>query len=183
LTAGRQSSDPPAEHRSSAPSHLGYGILTISSSRSLEEDESGQRAAELAEASGGGPVERRLVTDDTTAIRRAVQELLADPAIDVLVVTGGTGFSPCDRTPEAVAPLLERRIEGFGELFRQLSFGQVGAAAMLSRALAGVVAGKAVFVVPGSPKAVELAMERLILPEAGHLVGQVRREARAPEGL
>jgi molybdenum cofactor biosynthesis protein B len=94
----------------------------------------------------------------------------------VVVVTGGTGVSPSDVTPEAVAPLLERRLDGFGERFRALSFAQVGAASMLSRALAGTAGKAAVFVIPGSPAAVELALQSLILPIAAHLVGQLRRE-------
>ena len=99
------------------------------------------------------------------------------PEVDVVVLTGGTGFSPRDITLAAVGPLLERPVEGFGELFRMLSYQQVGAAAMLSRAAAGLIEGRAVFLLPGSPKAVALAMEKLILPETGHLLGQVRREA------
>jgi len=120
------------------------------------------------------------------AIRDAVGRLLEAPEVDVVVTTGGTGFSPRDVTLEAVGPLLERPIEGFGELFRMLSYQQVGAAAMLSRAAAGIIAGgggaKALFLLPGSPKAVALALEKLILPEAGHLLGQARRpQAPIPE--
>jgi molybdopterin adenylyltransferase len=171
------SEPPPQAHRRTAPVDLGYAVLTVSSSRGLDEDESGQRAVELAERAGARVVERRVVADDAAAIRAALAELLARMEVDVVVINGGTGISPGDLTPEAVSPLLERHLDGFGELFRALSFEQVGAAAMLSRALAGVIAAKAVFVVPGSPRAVELAMERLILPEAAHLVGQARRRA------
>jgi molybdenum cofactor biosynthesis protein B len=101
--------------------------------------------------------------------------MLARPGVDVVVATGGTGFSPRDLTLEAVAPLFDRPLEGFGELFRMLSYQQVGAAAMLSRAAAGLIGDRAVFLLPGSPKAVTLAMEALILPEAGHLLSQARR--------
>ena len=101
------------------------------------------------------------------------------PGVDVVVTTGGTGFSPRDVTLEAVGPMLERPVEGFGELFRMLSYSQVGAAAMLSRAAAGLVGTRAVFLLPGSPKAVVLAMEALILPEAAHLLGQARRTLTA----
>ena len=121
-------------------------------------------------------VERRLVSDDEVAIAGAVVELLSAGGVDVVVVTGGTGVSPSDVTPEAVAPLLERRLDGFGELFRSLSFAEIGPAALLSRAFAGTARGRAVFVLPGSPAAVELAMRRLVLPAAPHLVGQLRRE-------
>ncbi len=113
--------------------------------------------------------------DEIVAVRAAAGELLRRDEVDVLVLSGGTGFGPRDLTLEAAAPLIERRIDGFGELFRMLSCEEVGAAAMLSRADAGVIGGKAIFVLPGSPKAVELAMARLILPEAGHLLGQARR--------
>jgi len=115
------------------------------------------------------------VPDEIVEIRAAAGELLRRDDVDVLVLSGGTGFSPRDLTLEAAAPLLERRIDGFGELFRMLSFEEIGAAAMLSRAAAGVIGRRAVFVLPGSPKAVTLAMRRLILPEAGHLLGQARR--------
>jgi molybdopterin adenylyltransferase len=117
------------------------------------------------------------VTDDAAAIAAAVSELLDASDVDVVVVTGGTGVSPSDVTPDAVRPLLERTLDGFGETFRALSFAEIGAATILSRALGGVARGRAVFVVPGSPKAAELAMTRLILPVAGHLVGQLRRSS------
>jgi molybdenum cofactor biosynthesis protein B len=151
-------------------------VLTVSSSRSLADDAGGDRAAALIAAAGHGRVERLLVVDDVTAIAGGVRSLLAREQVDVVVVSGGTGVSPSDATPEAVAPLLERQLDGFGELFRSLSFAEVGPAALLSRALAGTVGSKAVFVVPGSPAAVELALARLVLPAAPHLLGQLRRE-------
>lgn len=167
---------PAQEHRQAAPTSLGYAVLTVSSSRGLVEDHSGRLAADRITAAGNRLVERSIVSDEVGAIRGVLLGLLARGDVDVVVVHGGTGLSPADLTPEAVAPLLDRRLEGFGELFRLLSFEQVGSAAMLSRALAGIAAGKVVFVVPGSPAAVELAVERLILPEAGHLLGQVRKK-------
>ena len=167
--------DPPAEHRAYGPDRLGFAALTVSDSRSAADDASGDVIERLAAAAGHRLVERRIVPDEIVEIRAAANEILRRDDVDVLVLSGGTGFSPRDLTLEAAAPLLERRIDGFGELFRMLSFEQVGAAAMLSRAAAGVIGGRAVFVLPGSPKAVTLAMERLILPEAGHLLGQARR--------
>jgi molybdenum cofactor biosynthesis protein B len=161
-------------HRSLAVANLGFAVITVSDSRTEADDEGGRRIAEAAAAAGHRVIRRAWVTDDVTAIRRAVREALAPP-VDVVVLTGGTGFSPRDVTVEAVAPLLERPIEGFGELFRALSYQQVGAAAMLSRATAGLVGGRALFALPGSPKAASLAMETLILPEAGHLLSQARR--------
>ena len=167
--------DPVAEHESYAPKSLGWAILTVSSSRSLAEDRGGDRLAALLSAAGEERVRRSLVTDDAAAITAAVGDLLAASDVDVVVVTGGTGVSPSDVTPDVVAPLLERTLDGFGETFRALSFAEIGAATILSRALGGVARGRAVFVVPGSPKAAELALSRLILPVAGHLIGQLRR--------
>ncbi len=163
------------QHRGYAPGRLGFAVLTVSDSRTPETDGSGDAIRRLAAAAGHRVVVSRIVPDEQAAVRAAVRELLAADGVDLLVASGGTGFAPRDVTCEAVAPLLERRVDGFGELFRMLSFEQVGAAAMLSRAVAGLVGRQAVFVLPGSPKAVELAMERLILPEAGHLLGQARR--------
>ena|SRR5436305_15332401 len=163
-------------HRSAAPGVLGFGLVTVSDSRQAEDDVSGRSLAALAQVAGHrveGPV---LVPDDVAAIRRALRRLLALRWIDVVVMTGGTGFAPRDVTLDAVLPLFDHAVEGFGELFRMLSWQQVGAAAMLSRAAAGLIGDRAVFLLPGSPKAVSLAMEKLILPEAGHLVSQARRE-------
>ncbi len=168
-------SDPVAEHESYAPRELGWAVVTVSTSRGLADDRSGDRLVALLAAAGQSQVERRIVGDDASAIAATIEELLAAPGVDVIIVSGGTGVSPTDVTPEAVAPLLERSLDGFGELFRALSFEQVGAAALLSRALAGTARGRAVFVLPGSPKAAELGLTRLILPVAGHLVGQLRR--------
>ncbi|MGH9361376.1 MAG: MogA/MoaB family molybdenum cofactor biosynthesis protein, partial [Thermoanaerobaculia bacterium] len=165
----------PEEHRAYAPRVLGFAAVTVSDSRTAETDGGGRAIREAAERAGHRVVETRIVRDEVEAIRGAVRDLLALPEVDVVVLTGGTGVAPRDVTLEAVAPLLERPLEGFGELFRMLSYEQVGAAAMLSRAAAGIVAGKAVFALPGSPKAVTLAMEKLILPEAGHLISQARR--------
>jgi molybdenum cofactor biosynthesis protein B len=165
----------PDEHRRQAAAALGLAVLTVSDTRTAASDASGERIAALAAAGGHQVVERRLVPDEAAAIRGEAEALLAQPQVEVLVVTGGTGYSRRDVTVEALRPLFEREIDGFGELFRALSFAEVGAAAMLSRATAGLVGGKAVYLLPGSTPAVELAMERLILPESGHLLGQVRR--------
>ena len=163
------------EHRAYSPEILGFGILTISDSRARADDVSGRLLCEGVVAAGHRVVETALVPDDVAAIRAAVWRLLEQPGLDVVVATGGTGLSPRDLTVEAVAPLFDRVVEGFGELFRMLSYQQVGAAAMLSRAAAGLVRDRAVFLLPGSPKAVSLALESLILPEAAHLLAQARR--------
>jgi molybdenum cofactor biosynthesis protein B len=163
------------QHRHAAPAVLGFSILTVSDTRGERDDTSGNALRELAAGDGHRVVASRIVRDDVAAIREAARGLLELPGVDVLVVTGGTGFSPRDVTLEALGPMLERPVEGFGELFRMLSFQQVGAAAMLSRATAGLAGTRAIFLLPGSPKAVKLAMEALILPEAAHLLGQARR--------
>ncbi len=167
--------DVPEEHRAHAPRVLGFAALTVSDSRTPETDGGGRSIRDLVERAGHRFVEARIVRDEIEAIRAAARELLSLPEVDVLVLTGGTGVAPRDVTLEAVAPLLERPLEGFGELFRMLSYKEVGAAAMLSRATAGVTNGKALFALPGSPKAVTLALNELILPEAGHLISQARR--------
>ena len=163
------------QHRQTAPTLLGFAVLTVSDSRAKADDVSGRTIRDLISTAGHPVVESTLVPDDVEAIRGAVHRFLALPGVDVVVTTGGTGFSPRDVTLAAVAPLFEKPVEGFGELFRMLSYQQVGAAAMLSRAAAGLVGTRAVFLLPGSPKAVALAMEKLILPEAAHLLGQARR--------
>lgn len=163
------------QHKQYAPQRLGFGIITASDSRTEADDQSGEMIAALVEASDHQLVARRIVADEVGAIRSAVEAALDNAEIDIVVVSGGTGFSPRDVTLEAVEPLLERILVGFGELFRMLSYEQIGPAAMLSRATAGVAGSKAVFLLPGSPKAAALAMEKLVLPEAAHLLGQVRR--------
>ena len=167
--------DVPEEHRQHAPSTLGFAVITASDSRTRADDTGGRTAAEAIVAAGHRIESRLLVPDDVEAIRNAVAEALGRPGVDVVLITGGTGVSPRDVTIEAMAPLFEKEIEGFGELFRALSYAQVGSAAMLSRATAGVRNGRALFLLPGSPKAVALGLEKLILPEAAHLVSQARR--------
>jgi molybdenum cofactor biosynthesis protein B len=150
-------------------------VLTVSDTRTLETDTGGALVAELLEAAGHPLVSRVIVPDDPEAIRRAALEALAGPDARALIVTGGTGVAPRDVTPDALEPLLQRVVPGFGELFRMLSWQEIGSAALLSRALAGLRDGRAVFVLPGSRGAVRLAMEKLVLPELGHLVGEAAK--------
>jgi len=163
------------QHRRYSPTRLGFALITVSDSRTPETDTSGRTMRERVEAAGHTVVSTRIVPDEIPEVRAAISSALEEEGVDVIAVSGGTGFSPRDVTIEAAAPLFERPIEGFGELFRMLSFADVGPAAMLSRAAAGLVQGRAIFLLPGSPKAVALALDRLILPEAGHLLGQARR--------
>lgn len=163
------------EHRSYAPESLRVAVVTASDSRTEADDESGALIAGLATQAGHQLIYRFIAPDELEAIRESVIAAIEEHSADIVVLNGGTGFSTRDVSVEAVTPLFDRSIDGFGEIFRALSYEQVGAAAMLSRASAGVVGRTVVFVLPGSPKAVELAMAALILPEATHLIGQLRR--------
>jgi molybdenum cofactor biosynthesis protein B len=167
--------DAPSQHRSYAPESVRCSVLTVSDSRTVQSDSSGKAIQEALEAAGHVVAGRSIVRDEPDQIRTAVLGAIERADVDAAIVTGGTGVSPRDSTPDAVEPLLERRLDGFGELFRALSFEEIGAAAMLSRAVAGTAGRTVVFVTPGSSGAVRLAMQRLILPELGHIVGQLRR--------
>lgn len=162
------------EHRSDAPTHVSCFVLTCSDSRAQADDVSGRALREGLEAAGHAVVGQTVVRDEPDAIRAAVESGLAGGARAVLI-TGGTGITRRDQTVEAIRPLLDKEIPGFGELFRMLSFQEIGSAAWLSRALAGTVRGALVFVLPGSPNAVRLALDRLILPELGHAVRELSR--------
>ena len=167
----------PQEHRAAAPdaATIGFALITVSDTRTAEDDATGTHMRELVEEAGFRVVDQLIVGDEVAAIRSALTALLARSGVDVVVLAGGSGVAPRDVTPEAVLPLLDRELPGFGELFRVLSHRDVGAAAMLSRAVGGVAHGTALFAVPGSPAAAELALEELILPEATHLIAQIRR--------
>jgi molybdenum cofactor biosynthesis protein B len=166
---------PDAEHRAYAPRSVSCVVLTVTDSRTPEADTSGQLIEQRLLAAGHEVVERQIVRDEPDAVRVLLEGAIERPEVDAAVVTGGTGVAPRDTTPEAVEPLLEKTLPGFGELFRMLSFQEVGAAALLSRALAGTAGRTVVFVLPGSRAAVGLAMDRLIVPELAHIVGQLRR--------
>ena len=162
-------------HRARGPERVSCAIVTVSDTRTPETDTSGSAIASLLETAGHQVASRVLVRDDVDAVTRAVADALDAGPVDAVVLTGGTGLSARDSTYEAVTALFEKTIDGFGELFRALSYAEIGTAAMLSRAVGGVARRRAVFCLPGSPKAVRLAVERLILPELGHLLGQLRR--------
>jgi molybdenum cofactor biosynthesis protein B len=165
---------PAPEHRRDAPTHVACFVLTCSDSRAHADDVSGRALREGLEAAGHTVVGQSVVRDEPDAIRAAVQRGL-DGGARAVLITGGTGITHRDQTVEAVRPLLDREMPGFGELFRMLSFQEIGSAAWLSRALAGTARGALVFVLPGSPNAVRLALERLILPELGHAVRELSR--------
>ena len=163
------------EHKAQAPAAVGCFVLTVSDTRTIESDTSGRAIRELLTAAGHEVVGSGLVRDDPDEVTGVVRRQLDDPATKVIVTTGGTGITSRDDTFEAVDRLFEKRLAGFGELFRMLSFQEIGSAAMLSRAAAGTVRGKAIFVLPGSEHAVRLAMNRLIVPELGHIAQQLAK--------
>jgi molybdenum cofactor biosynthesis protein B len=162
-------------HRQAAPEDVPTAIVTVSDTRTLETDTGGLLVAELLADAGQSVVSRAIVKDEPEAIAEALEATVADPRVRAVVFTGGTGVAPRDVTPDTLEPLLDRIVPGFGELFRMLSYADIGSAALLSRALAGLKRGKVVFVIPGSRGAVRLAMEKLILPELGHLAGEARK--------
>jgi len=164
------------EHRKEAPRSVKFFVVTASDTRGEAEDESGAFLKERIAAGGHTLAGYRIVKDEPVELRAALDAAAAADA-EVVVVNGGTGIAARDRTYEAVAAVLEKRLDGFGELFRMLSFTEIGAAAMLSRAVAGVWGGRVVFSVPGSAAAVRLAWEKLIGPEAGHVVRELRKDA------
>ena len=163
-------------HRKGAPKHVPSAVITVSDTRTPETDTGGTLVVEYLESGGHPVVFRQIVKDEPTEIRAAVAAALDQQDLGAVILTGGTGVAPRDQTPEAVEPLLDRVVPGFGELFRLLSYEDIGSAAPLSRALAGLAAGRVVFVIPGSRGAVRLAMEKLILPEIGHLAGEALKK-------
>jgi molybdenum cofactor biosynthesis protein B len=163
------------EHRERAPVHLGCAVLTVSDTRSEAQDASGRSIRERLVAAGHRVLAYRLVPDEPWAIAWTLQKWCLEEEIDAILVNGGTGIAQRDHSPDTIESLLERRLEGFGERFRSRSEEQVGSAAYLSRAVAGVRNGKVIYALPGSQRAVELALDALILPELGHVVGELRK--------
>jgi molybdenum cofactor biosynthesis protein B len=171
----RPAGSTPEQHKATAPAAVGCFVLTVSDTRTPENDTGGAVIRELLAAGGHTVVGSRIVRDEPADVTRLVREACADPRVQVVILTGGTGITSRDSTYEAVEALLDKRLPGFGELFRVLSYEQVGAAAMLSRAQMGVHARRIVVSLPGSPNACRLAVEKLLLPELGHLVREVGR--------
>lgn len=169
-------------HRHAAPRTVEVALLTVSDSRTPADDESGAVAAELLEAAGHVILRREIVRDEPVEVRARVDAML-DTGARVVITSGGTGIAVRDSTYEALASRFEKTLDGFGELFRALSFAEIGAAAMMSRATAGTYRGGVVVVLPGSPDAVRLALERLVVPELGHLAKLARRDAPASGGV
>ena len=162
------------EHKAAAPQSIHCFIVTVSDTRTLENDSSGQTIAELLTGAGHIVTGRAIVRDDPELVKRGGTAPRRSRR-QVLITSGGTGITSRDSTYEAISTLLEKRLDGFGELFRMLSYQEIGPAAMMTRACAGLVARRIVIALPGSPAAVRLAMEKLILPELGHPVQQATK--------
>jgi molybdenum cofactor biosynthesis protein B len=163
------------EHKSAAPASIGCAIITCSDTRTPETDISGQLIRKLLEGQGHTVHEYRVVKDDPYQIQLQIALALINPAVQAIIINGGTGIARRDSTFESVDAMFEKRLDGFGQLFRVLTYQEIGSAAIMTRATAGVVQGRVVFSIPGSEHAVRLAMEKLILPELGHLVQQLTK--------
>lgn len=163
------------EHRADSPGTTRCFVLTVSDTRTPETDRGGDAIVELLTAGGHEVAGRTIVPDDPDRVRDTLRQAIDAADVDVAITTGGTGITQRDGTYEVVTALLDKRLDGFGELFRALSYEEIGAAAMMSRATGGLAGRTIILSVPGSPNAVRLAMEKLILPELGHLVREARR--------
>jgi molybdenum cofactor biosynthesis protein B len=166
---------PDIEHKQLGPAMVRCFVLTISDTRTEATDTGGRAIADLLAAAGHTVAGRTIVKDEPAQVRGTLDTQLSSADVDAVITTGGTGITSRDTTYEVISGLLDKRLDGFGELFRMLSYQQVGAAAMMSRAIAGLARRHIVIALPGSEAAVRLAMEKLVLPELGHMVQQARR--------
>ena len=163
------------EHKGRAPKSVGFGVVTVSDTRTEKDDLSGVAIIEIMKSTGHKFVRKVIVRDEVEQIQKALREMLEDKETSAVVLNGGTGVSRRDVTLEAALDFEEKGLPGFGELFRMLSFEEVGGAAMMSRATAFVTEGKVVFCLPGSERAVRLAITRLVAPEVAHMVWEANR--------
>ena len=161
------------EHKKHAPKKVTIGMITVSTTRALKDDTSGKWIAETAAEQGHDIVYHQVIPDDADIITSTVQNVICNEQPQVILMSGGTGFTPKDVTIEAVSPLFKKVLTGFGPLFAQLSYEEIGSAAFLSRATAGVIEDTVVFCMPGSINACKLACRELIFPELGHLVKHI----------
>jgi len=165
------------EHKASAPKSIKCMIITVSDTRTVETDKSGKQMIDLLEANGHFICDYRIVKDDAESIREAVLDGIANDNVQAILTNGGTGIALRDVTIETLKSMFDKEISGFGEIFRFLSYTEdIGSAAILSRAIAGVIGTKAIFATPGSTGAVKLAMDKLILPELAHVVGELHKD-------
>ncbi|WP_026693657.1 MogA/MoaB family molybdenum cofactor biosynthesis protein [Peribacillus kribbensis] len=164
------------QHKKETPSAISCKVITVSDTRTDETDKSGQTIMRLLKENGHETAVYEIVKDEADSIRRSVLSGLEEAHIDAIILNGGTGVAPRDVTIETITPLLDKELPGFGEIFRMLSYQEdIGPGAILSRAAAGTAGGKAVFSCPGSTGAVRLAMNKLILPELGHIIRELKK--------
>ena len=164
-------------HREASPERVRVAVLTVSDTRTPETDTGGNIIVDLMHEAGHEVVHREIVRDDAPRIKGLLEGLVTEEGVDAVITTGGTGISARDTTYEVVSRVIDKKLDGFGEIFRMLSYEEVGAAAILSRAIAGAVGSKFVACLPGSTNAVRLAMEKLLVPEISHVVFELRKHA------
>ncbi len=163
------------DHKHTAPKKVNCAVVIISGSRTEQNDESGKLIMQTLKDNGHQVTSYDILRNDADSIRRKLDELLGDDGLQVIITSGGTGASRMDLTIETISPVLDKKLDGFGELFRFLTYQEIGTGSILSRAMAGVARGKAIICLPGSTAAVRLAVEQIILPEIGHLVREASR--------
>lgn len=163
------------EHKSHAPVSVGCVVITCSDTRTPETDTSGSRIMHMLKDAGHAVVAYHLVNDEPARIKAKIKSAVANKKVQAVIINGGTGISRRDSTFEAVDAMLEKRLDGFGEVFRSLTYQEIGSPAIMSRATAGIIKGRVLFSTPGSENAVRLAMDKLILPELGHLIQQLAK--------
>lgn len=164
-----------SEHPTSKKAPTTFALIVTSDTRTEREDETGRIAVTLIEGDGHRVVHHIIIPNKEEKIRAEVEKMLLDDAVAVIVTSGGTGIGPKDKTVAAVTPLLEKEMIGFGELFRRVSYDEVGGAAIMSRATAGVTNGKLIFCIPGSRNAMKVALSKIILPNVGHMQWEINR--------
>ena len=163
------------EHKAQAPTKIGCAVITCSDTRTPETDTSGYRIMNMLKEAGHGVLSYQLIKDEPKKIKAAVKKAAKNKRIQAVVINGGTGIAKRDSTFEAIDGMLEKRLEGFGEVFRYLTYQEIGSPAIMTRATAGTYKGKILFSTPGSENAVRLAMDKLILPELGHIIRELTK--------
>jgi len=163
------------EHKHKAPKSVSCAVLTISDTRTEQDDESGRLIRQKLSETGHRVILHCILKNETDSIQKKIYELLKEEELQVIIAIGGTGVSRRDITVETIYPILEKKLDGFGELFRFLTYSEIGTGSIMSRAIAGVARGKVILCLPGSPEAANLAMDKIILPELGHLVMEATR--------
>ncbi len=163
------------DHKHTAPKKVNCAVVIISGSRTEQNDESGKLIMQTLKDNGHQVTSYDILRNDVDSIRKKLDELLGDDGLQVIITSGGTGASRMDLTIETISPVLDKKLDGFGELFRFLTYQEIGTGSILSRAMAGVARGKVIICLPGSTAAVRLAIEQIILPEIGHLVREASR--------